>query len=142
GEQTASLLLAALESRAHRVERAGERAQRPRASCLHTHAVVAALDALRRVDEVAERRRESTDALAAHVEHDHEEEEPGDHEHDRMRAAPRRWAEEVDEHRDKDRDEEREEEEREERKERDAPHESRSHARPVARRERLVRRPP
>src|SRR5438034_1067120 len=99
-------------------------------------------DRRRRVDEVAERRRESTDALGAHVEHAHEEEEPGDHEHDRMRAAPRRWAEEVDEHCDEDRDEEREEKEREERKEGDAPHESRSHARPVARRERLVRRPP
>jgi hypothetical protein len=141
-QQAPALALAALQPRAHRVEGIRERAERTRAAGVDAHCVVAALDAFRRVDEIAERRGVARDAVSAHVEHDHQDEEAGEDEHEWMRTALRGRAEDVDEHEDEDRDQEREEHERHEGEERHTPHEARTHAPPIARRERLVRRPP
>src|SRR5687767_10162808 len=54
-QQLLPLLLAALETRGHRVERAGKRTELARPPWPHANRVVPRLDLLSRVDQVAER---------------------------------------------------------------------------------------
>ena len=141
GEESAPLLLAALQARAHRVEGAGERAHLARATHAHPRREIAAFDAAGGVDEVGERRGEATQTARPG---DDDRDARGEDERDRPVAARARELERPHEGRHREGDDRDEHERRQDREEQHAAHETAPHRPPrsVAWRERLVLRPP
>src|SRR5688500_7017870 len=124
------LLFAALETRGHRVERAGKRTELARSTWQHANGVVPRLDLLSGVDQVAERDHDPADRTC---DGGRDDEERKDRDERRESAEPRaRGGERGDEQRDEGRHHEGEEQEGQEREDGEPALEVTAHARPVA----------
>src|SRR5438093_6545104 len=141
-EKTLSLGLAALELRAHLIERATERAQLAWPTHGHAHRVIARLDLPGGADQVPERRDDATDTACGPAGDEQEREDAEDEDEWRRRSAGGERVEERQHRGHEQRHEQREEEERGDRETHEAPHETALVRPPVGRRERLVGRPP